>query len=447
MLIVLVIGSLWAVFFNDGDTDVEVATSGDGADSAVTATGAPGESDAGTADDPDESASAVGGDDAATPAADGSDATPAGDTASTTSIVLPEDPLQRVELEPIAEGLQQPTILVTPPGETRMFVAERFGQIRVIDDGGLVDNVWLNLTDRVLANGIEQGLLGMAFHPDYATNGRLFVYYTNKDGRRTLSEFWGGPEAGDPNAEKVLFSLPQPPDSGDIRHYAGMVQFGPDGYLYVSLGDGADARGQGQNPDSLYAAILRLDVDGGDPYAIPPDNPFVAGGGAEEVWAYGLRNPWRFSIDPVEQLLYVADVGQGDREEVSVVSITESGHNFGWANIEGTRCFFESGCDVNDYVVPIVEYGHDLENPDEGCSVTGGHVYRGPSMPELHGHYFFADWCNRWVKSVLYEDGAVIDEQRWLDDAGQVNGMGTDADGELYIVTFEGTVTKLVPVR
>ena len=144
----------------------------------------------------------------------------------------------------------------------------------------------------------------------------------------------------------------------------------------MSLGDGADARGQGQNPDSFYAAILRLDVDGSEPYAIPADNPFISGGGAQEVWAYGLRNPWRFSIDPVEELLYVADVGQGDREEVSVVSIGESGHNFGWANVEGTRCFFESDCDPNAYVAPIVEYGHDMDNPDEGCSVT-----RGPRVP------------------------------------------------------------------
>jgi len=437
MLVVLAIGSVWAVFFNTS-ADIEAAP----VEPANTEGGA--ETSAAPADDQvavDEAAG--GGADGSTP----STAAAGSDPEVTTTVTLPADPLQSVELQLITDGLQQPTILVTPPGETRMFVAERLGRIRVIDEGGLTETPWLNLTDRVLANGIEQGLLGLAFHPGYSTNGRMFVYYTNRDGRRTLSEFWGGAEAGDPNSEKVMFSLPQPPDSSDMRHYAGMVQFGPDGLLYVSLGDGADARGQGQNPDSLYASILRLDVDAGDPYAIPPDNPFVNGGGAPEVWAFGLRNPWRFAIDPVDELLYVADVGQGDREEVSVVSINESGHNFGWANVEGTRCFFESGCNPDDYVVPIVEYGHNLEDPDEGCSITGGVVYRGQAIPELHGHYFFADWCNKWVKSVVYENGAVVEEMRWFDDAGQVNGMGTDAAGELYIVTFEGTVSKLAPVR
>ena len=446
MLAVLAIGSVWAVFFNtDGGGGEEAAASAGAASGASNDPAASGDDSADAADgddgggavEPDESDGDALGDDGST-----------ADSVTTSSIALPDDPLLGIELETVATELQQPTILVTPPGEQRMFVTERLGRIRVVDAGGLVEAAWLDLTDRVLANGIEQGLLGMAFHPDYETNHRFFVYYTNRDGRRTLSEFWGGPEAGDPNSEKVLFSLPQPPDSGDIRHYAGMVQFGPDGYLYVSLGDGADARGQGQNSDSLYASILRLDVDGGDPYSIPADNPFVDGGGAAEVWAFGLRNPWRFSIDAPTNLLYVADVGQGDREEVSVVPTTQGGHNFGWANVEGTRCFFESGCDITDYVVPIVEYGHDMDaNPDDGCSVTGGHVYRGTAMPELIGQYFYADWCAQWVKSLLYENGVAGEPTRWLDQAGQVNGFGVDAGGEMYIVTFEGDVKKLVPVR
>ncbi len=441
MLAVLVVGSGWVLIFGGGD----------GGGPSLESTGEPAETVAG---DGLSSPSAEAGEDAGSgdPDVQSPDTTEAtesgsGDAATTTSVTLPSEPLQDLELQLVADGLEQPTILVTPPGEDRLFVTERIGRIRVIDAGGLVEQSWLNLTDRVLANGIEQGLLGMAFHPDYASNGRLYVYYTNRDGRRTLSEFTGSAAGGDPNSENVLFSLPQPPDSSDIRHYAGMVQFGPDGYLYVSLGDGADARGQGQNPNSFYATILRLDVDGGDPYAIPPDNPFVGGGGAEEVWAYGLRNPWRFDIDPVERLIYVADVGQGDREEVSVVSIDEGGHNFGWANVEGTRCFFESGCDPNDYVVPIVEYGHDMEDPDQGCSVTGGVVYRGQAIPELDGQFFYGDWCAQWLKSVLYQDGEVVSETRWFDEAGQINGMGRDAEGEMYVVAFGGTVSKIVPVR
>ncbi len=365
-----------------------------------------------------------------------------------TTTAGPSAPLQGLALEAVATGLHQPTVVTAPGGDPRVFAVERSGSIRIIDpEAGLLEDPYLNLRDRVGANGIEQGMLGLAFHPDYATNGRLFVYYTDLSGNRQLSEFSvsDDPNRADPEAENVLFELEQPPESSDTRHYGGAVVFGPDGYLYVSLGDGADSKNQGQNPDTFFASIVRLDVDSGDPYAIPSDNPFVSGGGAAEVWAYGLRNPWRFSIDPVENLMYIADVGQERWEEVDIVSVAEGGYNFGWPLTEGTHCFSPSDCDMTGLTLPVFEYDHD-----EGCSITGGYVYRGNEIPELAGHYFYGDWCGLWVRSFRYEGGAVTAEQDWSGDlveAGQVNSFGVDGAGELYLANFEGTVFRVVPVR
>jgi glucose/arabinose dehydrogenase len=363
-------------------------------------------------------------------------------------VTLPADPLLGLALEPVASGLHQPTVIVAPPGDERLFIVEREGVVRVADANGLRDEPFLDLRDRIGSTGIEQGMLGLAFHPGFADNGRFFGYYVDVDGNRQLSGFTVGsdPEQGDPDSEQVLFELPQPAGSVDIRHYGGNVAFGPDGLLYVSLGDGAAAGDEGQNPDSFYASILRLDVDSGDPYTVPASNPFVGGGGAPEVWVYGLRNPWRFSIDPGEGLMYVADVGQDGWEEVDVLDLGNAGgSNLGWPSMEGTHCYFDEACDPADFVLPVFEYGHD-----EGCSITGGHVYRGPAIPELHGHYLYADWCDLWVRSFRYSDGEVSDEQDWSSDlpgAGQVNAFGIDGAGELYLANFEGEVFKIVPER
>jgi hypothetical protein len=312
----------------------------------------------------------------------------------------------------------------------------------------MLDEPFLDLRDRVGSNGIEQGLLGLAFHPEYATNGRLFVYHVDTSGNRQLSEYTvsDDPNRADRDSEKVIFELPQPAASVDIRHYAGAVHFGPDGYLYVSLGDGADGKNQGQDPNTMYASIVRLDVDSGDPYTIPPTNPFVGGGGAAEVWAYGLRNPWRFSIDAAAELLFVADVGQSNWEEVDVVPLGEGGYNFGWPVTEGNHCFSPADCDMTGITLPVFEYDHS----NRSCSITGGFVYRGSAIPEVAGHYFYADWCGLWVRSFRYETGAVVDEQDWSDDlveAGQINSFGVDGFGELYIANFEGTIARIVPVR
>ena len=347
----------------------------------------------------------------------------------------------------MATGLHQPTVVTSPAGDRRLFAVERVGVIRIIDPRrGLRDEPFLDLQDRVGSNGIEQGLLGLDFHPDYAENGRLFVYFVTKEGNRRLSEFTvaSSPQRANPDSERILFEFPQPPGSTDIRHYAGMVQFGPDGLLYVSLGDGADAANQGQNPDTPYGTVVRIDVDSGDPYAIPADNPFPDGG-APEVWVYGLRNPWRFTIDPVDNLIYIADVGQGDWEEINVVPLDGGGTNFGWADSEGHTCYLKLECDLADYTMPVFEYDHEV-----GCSVSGGVVYRGQAIPELDGHFFYADWCGMWVHSFRYVDGELLDQTDWsadLPEAGQVNAFGTDADGEMYLTNFDGAVFKIVPRR
>ena len=373
-----------------------------------------------------------------------------GTTTETTEPAPDLPPLQAVELETVFEGFRQPTVITAPEGDERLFVAQRVGVIRILDaDRNMLDPAYLDITDRVLAGGIEQGLLGFAFHPDYANNGLFYVYYTDKGGRRQLSEFSvsaSDPSIARPDSERVLFEFDQPEDATDIRHYAGQVLFGPDGYLWVSLGDGADSRDQGQDPNTMFATVSRIDVNTGDPYGIPADNPFVNGGGREEVWAYGLRNPWRFAIDPETRTIIIADVGHADQEEINVVSIDDDGgSNFGWSNMEGTRCFHEQDCDPANYTAPWVTYSHE-----EGCSVTGGHVYRGSEIPELDGVYFYSDWCSQWIRSFKFDTGELTDEKDWTEELGtigQINAFGFDGFGELYAVTHDGTVAKFVAVR
>jgi glucose/arabinose dehydrogenase len=359
-------------------------------------------------------------------------------------------PLQEVSLDLVFEGFQQPTVVTAPVGDDRIFVVQRVGVIRILDENRtMLEPAFLDLTDQVLAGGIEQGMLGLAFHPDYANNSRFFVYYVDKGGRRQLSEFAVSPT--DPNvafaaSEKVIFEYEQPEGHTDIRHYAGNVAFGPDGYLWVSMGDGADSRDQGQDPNTPYGKVVRIDVDSGDPYAIPPDNPFVDGGGMPDVWAYGLRNPWRFAIDSVDGLIYIADVGHADQEEVNVVPIAEGGYNFGWSDMEGTRCFHQQDCDPADYTSPVVTYSHE-----EGLSITGGYVYRGDEIPELNGTYFYSDWVRQWIRGFEFVDGQVTEERDWTEDlggpVGSVTSFGLDGHGELYLVTYEGGVYKFTAVR
>lgn len=351
-----------------------------------------------------------------------------------------EPPLVGLGIEPVTDEISQPVLLISPPESEQRFVVGRGGAVwELSGDGAASDSPWLDLRDRVNPGGIEQGLLGLAFHPGYATNGRFFVYYYHGSATTRLTELQADPSAGvvDPSTERVLMTFDKP----TVRHNGGMLEFGPDGMLYLSLGEGGAASVHSQDPGTHLSSILRLDVDNGDPYAIPPDNPFVAGGGAPEVWAYGLRNPWRFAID--DGYIYIADVGHERYEEINVVPLSEGGHNFGWIRMEASSCF-QSGCDAasEGLTLPVHEYTHE-----EGCSVTGGRVYRGEAMPELVGTYFYSDWCGEWLRSFRWTGKAATDHTEWLTDIGQVNSFGVDAAGELYILTWEGTVGKIVPVR
>jgi glucose/arabinose dehydrogenase len=367
---------------------------------------------------------------------------------TTTEVPGPLGPLLGLELELLADGLRQPTVIASPPGDDRLFIGERGGIIQIYDPaiGAILDEPFMFIPDRVTANGIEQGLLGLAFHPDYSENGRFFIYHNDRDAKRQLAEYAvlpDDPNKADLDSGVVLFDREQPKDSSDIRHYGGMLMFGPDGYLYIASGDGAAGRVTGQSTDDYFGAILRIDVDSGDPFGIPPDNPYIDGGGAPPVWAIGLRNPWRFTIDG--ELMYIADVGQAAIEEIDVIGLDEPGANFGWATMEGSNCFSPSDCDRTGLVLPI----HEIARPDS-CSITGGHVYRGNLIPELDGHYFFADWCFGWVRSLLYKDGAVEDVQDWsadLPEAGSVNSFGIGSDGEIYLVNHEGGFYAIRAVR
>lgn len=346
----------------------------------------------------------------------------------------------------MARTLDNPVLVTSIPGDDRLFVIEKEGEIRVIGPDGLRDGAFLDLRAVVEAGSLEQGLLGLAFHPDYNENGRFFVYYTDLAGDSRLVEFHASedPNVADPEPVQEILYQAQP----DVNHNSGTLEFGPDGYLWVSLGDGGgagDPNHNGQNPNTLLSTILRLDVDSATPYAIPPDNPLVDGGGRGEVWAKGVRNPWRFTFDLVDGLLYFGDVGQDQWEEVNAVSLTEGGWNFGWPILEGFECYKTESCDDTGMTPPIFAYDHA-----EGCSITGGVVYRGSAIPELWGHYFYGDWCARWVRSFRYEDGAVTDEHDWTTDlgqVGQVQSFGRGGDGEIYVVTADGFVLRLVPRR
>ena len=359
-------------------------------------------------------------------------------TSIPSSTLPPSDANVVLDLEPIASGFDQPVFVTHAPGDPRLFVVDQPGRIWVIQGGD--PSVFLDIRDRVGFGG-ERGLLGMAFHPDYADNGLFYLDLTGSDGNTRIVEFTVSedPNVADEESSRALLTIDQPAGN----HNGGMIAFGPDGYLWIGMGDGGaanDRYGNGQRADTLLGSMLRIDVGPGapDPYGIPPDNPFADGAdGAPEVWAIGLRNPWRWSFDGTD--LWIGDVGQGTTEEVDRTSIDAAGLNYGWPVYEGTGCFGPAeDCTGDGFVFPVHEYGHD-----EGCSITGGYVYRGSTLPELTGHYFFSDFCSGFIHSID-PDGAIHD---WTDDTGIVGGttsFGVDAAGEIYVVNAEGTVDRIV---
>jgi len=355
---------------------------------------------------------------------------------------IDDGPPAELRLTEVASGLQNPLHLTAPAGDPRLFVVEQPGRIRIVEGGRLLETPFLDLTGLVRSGG-ERGLLGLAFHPRFAENGWLFVDYTDSDGDTRVVRYTAAPGANvaDPASAKEVLFVDQPFGN----HNGGLVAFGPDGMLYVGMGDGGsggDPQGHGQNRGTLLGALLRIDVDGGDPYAVPPDNPFVGRPGMRgEVWAWGLRNPWRFAFDRDEGLLYLADVGQNAWEEIDVAPASAAGLNYGWNVMEGAHCYGTSSCDRTGLVLPVHEYSHD-----EGCSVTGGHVYRGSRVPGLRGHYFYADYCGGWVRSFRYQGGQVTDAREWVEGGiGNVLSFGEDAEGELYVLSANGRVYRIDP--
>ncbi|HUF14103.1 MAG TPA: PQQ-dependent sugar dehydrogenase [Longimicrobiales bacterium] len=342
----------------------------------------------------------------------------------------------------IASGLESPVHVAAPPGDARLFIVEQIGRIRVVRDGQLLEQPFLDITDRVGAGG-ERGLLSVAFHPRYSDNGWFYVDYTGLQGHTNVERYTVTSDAdvADPaSAHRILF-VEQP----FANHNGGLVAFGPDGMLYIGMGDGGsggDPLENGQSMSTLLGKLVRLDVDGGDPYAVPADNPFAdAAEPRSLIWSYGLRNPWRFSWDVESDRIFVADVGQNRWEEVNAERAGVGGINYGWNVMEASHCFEpESGCDRSGKVLPVHEYDHD-----EGCSVTGGHVYRGNAVLAIRGHYFYADWCGGWIRSFrLASDGTATDHLTWdVGDVGRVTSFGLDAAGELYVTGGGGAVYRL----
>ena len=373
---------------------------------------------------------------------DAATATPSATPIPTETPTTAAAPVTTVQLVPVLDGFDEPTYL-SHAFDRRLFVVEKVGRIQIVDQGVRQAEPFLDITDRVGSGGSEQGLLSVAFHPDYAGNGFFYVNYTDRDGATVVARYRAGADPGraDPASEQILLTIGQP----FRNHNGGQLQFGPDGYLYVGMGDGGsagDPQNHGQDPGTLLGAMLRLDVNAGGEvgYAIPPDNPYLGTDtGRNEVWAYGLRNPWRFSFDRETADLYIADVGQNQYEEVNFVPAgQEAPINFGWNIMEGLHCFRNNTCDREGLYLPAAEYSH----PEGGCSITGGYVYRGEQFPSLTGNYFYADFCSGIVWSLLAPDG----EPRQVARAqGNITSFGQDAAGEIYVVSQQGQIYRLQP--
>jgi glucose/arabinose dehydrogenase len=347
-------------------------------------------------------------------------------------LLPPVQPVSAIQLAPVVGGFERPTFL-THAEDGRLFVSEQVGRISVIENGQVLPPPFLDIQDQVGSEALEQGLLSFVFHPDYTQNGSFFVNYTDLNGDTVVSRFQvsaAGPNTADPLSEQIILTVDQPFGN----HNGGQLQFGPDGYLYVGMGDGGsggDPENHGQNPATLLGALLRIDVDGGSPYAVPADNPFANDSSeAGEVWAYGLRNPWRFSFDRLTGDLYLGDVGQRIWEEVNFQPAAGGGgENYGWNILEGNHCYETANCDSAGTVLPVAEYSHD-----SGCSVTGGYVYRGSQYPALTGNYFFADYCSGIVWGLFRQDDGGWLQTVVLESGRTVSSFGEDMNGELYLL-------------
>jgi glucose/arabinose dehydrogenase len=353
----------------------------------------------------------------------------------------PFDPARvAVSLEPVVDGLDAPLAVGhAGDGSGRIFVAEQGGTIRIVRDAALVATPFLDIGDRITSGG-ERGLLGFAFHPDFPDDPRLFVNYTDLNGDTRVSSFEvdpANPDRVDPAAELQLLMIEQP----YANHNGGAVVFGPDGNLYIGMGDGGsggDPHGNGQSLETLLGKILRIDVDGTDGanhYAIPADNPFLGQDGAQrEIFLYGLRNPWRISFDPATGDLWIGDVGQNAWEEIDVARAGTSGENYGWNRMEASHCFRPSSdCVREGLTMPAAEYSHDF-----GCTVIGGYVYRGPAQTALAGGYLFGDYCSGLVWAIDPAADGMQTPVVVAETGLSISSFGEDEAGELYVTDIAG---------
>ncbi len=341
----------------------------------------------------------------------------------------------------VADGFDHPiAITYANDGSGRLFVAEQSGQIRLIQNGEIQAEPFLDLTGLAVENAFERGLLGLAFHPDYARNGQFFVNYTDSKGDTVIARYTvsADPNRADESSAQVLLQIDQP----YANHNGGDIAFGPDGFLYIGMGDGGsagDPQGNGQNLNTLLGKLLRIDVNV-EPYAVPGDNPFANTSEARpQIWAYGLRNPWRFSFDRATGDLYIGDVGQGEWEEINFQpAVSVGGENYGWVNYEGNHKY--GGGSPEGLVFPVAEYSHT----EGGCSVTGGYVYRGVALPELNGVYFFGDYCSGLVWALYRTEAETWNRTLFMSTGFSISSFGEDEAGEVYVVDHSGAVYRLV---
>ena len=351
-----------------------------------------------------------------------------------------------IDVQKVIDGIDQPTFVANAgDGSGRIFIVEKTGRIRILNNGQLAATPFLDVSGLIDSGQSERGLLSVAFHPDYKTNGLFYVYYTATGGDVTIARYKvsSNPDVADPNSAKILLTVTHQ----RINHNGGQLEFGPDGYLYAGLGDGGgggDPDHNGQNPKTLLGKLLRLDVNTGDPYGIPADNPFATNKqGAPEVWAYGLRNPWRFSFDSATGDLYIADVGQNLYEEVDVQKAkTAGGLNYGWNTMEATHCYSQSvGCNQDGLILPVTEYAHG----DDGCSITGGYVYRGKQFKDLVGTYFFSDFCSGKIWGMQQDGTSTWKVAQLMSSVGGISSFGQDEAGEIYVCDLnKGIVYHIV---
>lgn len=355
---------------------------------------------------------------------------------ATASADEPAAPVQPVNasLTEVAKA-QGPSAGAAGPDDT-LWIAERAGTVRVLDSSGLGSPV-LDISDETTTGG-ERGLLGVGFDKTFA---HFYISFTDLEGTSTIDEFAVEDGQLQPDTRRTVLTQPQP----YANHNGGDIKFGPDGYLYIAFGDGGsggDPHGNGQKLDTLLGKLLRIDPSGGEPYAIPADNPFVADANAkDEIWSYGLRNPWRFSFDADTGDLLIGDVGQSDWEEIDwAPADSKGGENYGWSSMEGTHPF-RGGTEPANHVPPV----HEYDRTGLGCSVTGGFVYRGEALPDLQGSYVFSDYCDGTLRTLQMADGEVTGVGDLGVSAGEVISFVEGGDGELYVLGSNGTVSRVDP--